>query len=364
MATVRSGLSRLSASYKDLGYSRRLSYVRGLPASFGTSGFKAAGTAAVRGGHGSGEPIALNWTNSFYLPLQWNCLAMEYAVDRRLCGRAKGQSAAHLSLRSFGSGTGAMHVLRVPPLGDSITEGTVVEWRFGPGSMVHAEDVVCVLETDKVSVDIPAKISGKIVSIAVEVGGTAFVGGDLAVIEPSSVETGGETVPSPTPPSGATPAQHTPPAASSVAEPYGLAARVSTPVSDEPQKPLRYKPRIMFKSVRSRLERLGLLPPQQQGEAPPAAGAPCKAAPPQQGKGGSEWENAAASGPNATVVNYKAIEDLPTFLMRPALSPEEVEAINEGGLTDVDAAASAWTVSLAFRPVASKKSSSSKRSSA
>ncbi|XP_026192787.1 dihydrolipoyllysine-residue succinyltransferase component of 2-oxoglutarate dehydrogenase complex, mitochondrial [Cyclospora cayetanensis] len=249
---------------------------------------------------------------------------MEYAVDRRLCGRAKGQSAAHLSLRSFGSGTGAMHVLRVPPLGDSITEGTVVEWRFGPGSMVHAEDVVCVLETDKVSVDIPAKISGKIVSIAVEVGGTAFVGGDLAVIEPSSVETGGETVPSPTPPSGATPAQHTPPAASSVAEPYGLAARVSTPVSDEPQKPLRYKPRIMFKSVRSRLERLGLLPPQ----------------------------------------HYKAIEDLPTFLMRPALSPEEVEAINEGGLTDVDAAASAWTVSLAFRPVASKKSSSSKRSSA
>lgn len=75
-------------------------------------------------------------------------------------------------------------VVRVPNMGDSITEGTVVEWRHRVGDIVAADEVLCVLETDKVSVEIHSNGPGRLLSIAVDVGGTAFVGGDLAVIEP------------------------------------------------------------------------------------------------------------------------------------------------------------------------------------
>lgn len=48
---------------------------------------------------------------------------------------------------------------------------------------------------------------------------------------------------------------------------------------------------------------------------------------------------------------YNGLEDLPAFLVRPPLSAEEIEAINDGGVANLDAAAKAWTVSLSFQPV-------------
>ena len=43
-------------------------------------------------------------------------------------------------------------LVNVPEMGDSITEGTILEWVKGPGDYVEMDDVVVVIETDKVEV--------------------------------------------------------------------------------------------------------------------------------------------------------------------------------------------------------------------
>ena len=53
--------------------------------------------------------------------------------------------------------------MKVPTMGDSITEGTIVEWIANPGDYIMKDDVLVVVETDKVSVDVRASESGKIV---------------------------------------------------------------------------------------------------------------------------------------------------------------------------------------------------------
>ena len=50
--------------------------------------------------------------------------------------------------------------MKVPTMGDSITEGTIVEWTAQVGQMVKEGDVVALVETDKVTVDIKAEIDG------------------------------------------------------------------------------------------------------------------------------------------------------------------------------------------------------------
>jgi biotin carboxyl carrier protein len=54
----------------------------------------------------------------------------------------------------------AKHTIKVPSMGDSITEGTIVEWIAQAGQMVKEGDVVALVETDKVTVDIKAEFDG------------------------------------------------------------------------------------------------------------------------------------------------------------------------------------------------------------
>ena len=72
--------------------------------------------------------------------------------------------------------------MQVPSMGDSITEGTIVE--FLPiGTAVKVDDVVAQIETDKVTVDIKAEVDGVLVERMAEVDGEVEVGGDLYVID-------------------------------------------------------------------------------------------------------------------------------------------------------------------------------------
>lgn len=48
----------------------------------------------------------------------------------------------------------------VPPLADSVVEGRILEWRKNVGDQIAVDDVVLVLETDKTSIELPAKESG------------------------------------------------------------------------------------------------------------------------------------------------------------------------------------------------------------
>jgi len=108
-----------------------------------------------------------------------------------------------------------MNVL-MPQLGETVTEGTVSSWKKKVGDTVAADEIILDIETDKVSMEIPAPIAGVITEIRVQEGTTVEVGTVLAVIG-SSASAGVEApaskpavAPAPPPPAAA-PAQPSPP---------------------------------------------------------------------------------------------------------------------------------------------------------
>ncbi|MDT8870589.1 biotin/lipoyl-containing protein [Komagataeibacter rhaeticus] len=50
--------------------------------------------------------------------------------------------------------------IKVPTLGESVTTATVAKWLKQPGDSVNADDPIAELETDKVSVEVPAPQAG------------------------------------------------------------------------------------------------------------------------------------------------------------------------------------------------------------
>merc|ERR1712176_1221632 len=70
-----------------------------------------------------------------------------------------------------------------PKMGDSITEGSIVEWNASIGSYVNEGEVVAMIETDKVTVEIKAEMSGVILNHYGSVDDTVEVGTDLYQID-------------------------------------------------------------------------------------------------------------------------------------------------------------------------------------
>ncbi|WP_308916070.1 2-oxoglutarate dehydrogenase complex dihydrolipoyllysine-residue succinyltransferase [Jannaschia sp. LMIT008] len=81
---------------------------------------------------------------------------------------------------SDGDGDGKTIDVSVPTLGESVTEATVATWFKQPGDAVEADEMLCELETDKVSVEVPAPAAGTLSEILVDEGGTVQAGGVLA----------------------------------------------------------------------------------------------------------------------------------------------------------------------------------------
>lgn len=73
--------------------------------------------------------------------------------------------------------------IKVPVLGESVTEGTIAEWLKQPGEAVAADEPIASLETDKVAVDVPSPVAGIMSQHVVAVGDTVEVGAVIAVIE-------------------------------------------------------------------------------------------------------------------------------------------------------------------------------------
>eukprot|EP00591_Stephanopyxis_turris_P006223 CAMPEP_0195526186 /NCGR_PEP_ID=MMETSP0794_2-20130614/27092_1 /TAXON_ID=515487 /ORGANISM="Stephanopyxis turris, Strain CCMP 815" /LENGTH=403 /DNA_ID=CAMNT_0040656811 /DNA_START=272 /DNA_END=1483 /DNA_ORIENTATION=+ len=74
-------------------------------------------------------------------------------------------------------------IVEVPTMGDSITEGTIVDLPVEPGTYVEADEVVVVLETDKVSVDVRSPEAGNLVEIMGELDDVVEVGSNLFQID-------------------------------------------------------------------------------------------------------------------------------------------------------------------------------------
>jgi len=73
--------------------------------------------------------------------------------------------------------------IKVPALGESVTEATVGQWFKQQGDAVAADEPIVELETDKVTVEVPAPSAGVLTDIKVPQGGTVAVGAVLGAID-------------------------------------------------------------------------------------------------------------------------------------------------------------------------------------
>src|SRR5512147_874266 len=72
--------------------------------------------------------------------------------------------------------------IRVPTLGESVTEATVGKWFKHPGDPVAVDEPLVELETDKVTIEVPAPAAGVLGAIAAKDGETVAVGALLGQI--------------------------------------------------------------------------------------------------------------------------------------------------------------------------------------
>ena len=72
--------------------------------------------------------------------------------------------------------------IRVPTLGESVTEATVGRWFKKPGDPVAVDEPLVELETDKVTLEVPAPAAGVLGEIAAKDGETVAVGALLGLI--------------------------------------------------------------------------------------------------------------------------------------------------------------------------------------
>ena len=84
--------------------------------------------------------------------------------------------------KDSGGDSGESIDVMVPTLGESVTEATVSSWFKTVGDTVSADEMLCELETDKVSVEVPAPAAGTLTEILAGEGETVQAGGKLALM--------------------------------------------------------------------------------------------------------------------------------------------------------------------------------------
>jgi hypothetical protein len=180
----------------------------------------------------------------------------------------------------------------VPTMGDSITEGTIVEWLIPIGGQVADGEVICLIETDKVTVDIKADCSGVITQQFGGVDDTVEVGKDLYIID--SEGTASTTTVAP-----AAPVQ-----AAAAPAPVAAAAAPQTDNHSHGRKPS-----IHFKGKAGWYETLHPSSTSSQSSTP-------------------------SSSPSSSALNNVSLALPPNYnpmFGRPVISDEEIEALMSGG---------------------------------
>lgn len=73
--------------------------------------------------------------------------------------------------------------IKMPKLGESITEGTIVSWSVQVGDVIKEDDVLFEVNTAKVSAEIPSPVAGKVAEILFKEGDTVAVGTVVAIVD-------------------------------------------------------------------------------------------------------------------------------------------------------------------------------------
>ena len=78
--------------------------------------------------------------------------------------------------------------MKVPTIGESVTEVTLSQWLIGDGEMVNLDDPICEFESDKATLEFPAEGTGKLIHVAAE-GDDLAIGALVARIEVGAIAT-------------------------------------------------------------------------------------------------------------------------------------------------------------------------------
>jgi 2-oxoisovalerate dehydrogenase E2 component (dihydrolipoyl transacylase) len=81
-------------------------------------------------------------------------------------------------------------IVKMPQLGESVTEGTIIQWFKQPGDAVKFDEPLCEIETEKVTAELPSEFEGTMGKILVPQGETVEVGAPLCEIEEAGVPAG------------------------------------------------------------------------------------------------------------------------------------------------------------------------------
>ena len=87
----------------------------------------------------------------------------------------------------------------VPTLGESVTEATVSTWFKKPGDAVKQDEMLCELETDKVSVEVPSPVTGVLAEILAPEGATVAANARLAIVIEGATAAPKAAAPAPAP---------------------------------------------------------------------------------------------------------------------------------------------------------------------
>ena len=84
--------------------------------------------------------------------------------------------------------------IKMPKLGESITEGTIISWSVQVGAIIMEDDVLFEVNTAKVSAEMPSPVEGKVVEIFFKEGDTVAVGTVVAIVDIGGENSGDEGV--------------------------------------------------------------------------------------------------------------------------------------------------------------------------
>jgi 2-oxoisovalerate dehydrogenase E2 component (dihydrolipoyl transacylase) len=179
--------------------------------------------------------------------------------------------------------------IKMPQLGESVTEGTVDKWLKREGDFVKRDEPLVEIVTDKVNAEIPSPFEGKLVKITVSEGETVLVGAVLAQIEVAGGANAAPTAPAkPSREAGVAHTEVPPePAGGPAPEPAAVTAAVEDGISERPRlspavRKLAAEHQIDPSALRGtgmggRVTRDDVLAAVDKGHAAPATPAPSRA---------------------------------------------------------------------------------------
>ncbi len=117
------------------------------------------------------------------------------------------------------------YVFKLPDLGEGTVEAEIVQWRVRPGDAIAEDDALVEMMTEKATVEVPAPVGGRVLSVTGSPGDRIAVGAELAVFDTDAAANGQAAADSPAPASAPAPAPASAPPAAAAAAAAAAASR-------------------------------------------------------------------------------------------------------------------------------------------